>query len=258
MKSTTLLVVVTALGLTCYTIARAQCPTWNPAPNGNCPDNSVPPSACDATVMVVAAAAANVVVQTGHSSPEMSQAVMGGTCPGSNANTVRCQISTKMVSEGINSGENNYHGFRLKNVDEYNATGGTVCGCNTALSDMSYTVQLLLTGSATPGNRSNQSANIDYSLFYANPANPLQLIPLPILTGPTRVEVTMTRGVACANETPPGFALYLYSRGDNDDSGLAWEDAIVTVGAAWYDGDTNNALGIGWNDVARFIIEENQ
>lgn len=263
MKLQAQLSILAVLGLASYVAGQGpgNCMMWNPGAGGNCPDLTYPTSGCDSNVQVMPPSSA-VVAQATHASPEMSQAPVAG-CPHTTANTTRCQVSIKMVSEGVVSGESNYQGFRLKNADDYNAVGGLVCGCNVALDADSFTFELHLTGSATPGNRNDPNTAIDYTLLYWDVSipglRPIDIIPPstnPPL--PARAEVTLLRGAnqQCSSETPPGFSLYLYSRGDNDDGTATWEDAIVTINSAWYNGNPANTMSVGWSDVARFIIEE--
>ncbi len=113
--------------------------------------------------------------------------------------------------------------------------------------------------SATP---SSPATTDDYKLVYSSQN---RTVDIPV-TGST-VDIVIERGDYGSNNdcfeqhTPPGFVLRVVTFPNTDPSpNDKYEDVILRMldspQAPWIEDDTTDNFAIGWNNVARFIIED--
>ncbi len=218
-----------------------------------------------------------VLCQVGHTTPETSRLPIancpGGTQPASG----HCQVSTKILAEGANSSfHSKYMGFRFTDEDKQSASH-TVCGCDTITDDVDEIyVELEITGDAIPAEHRTQfmTANHDYYLDYRNGQTTSRHLTVtdanggPPTGGPpyyTTVEIRSgdVDTPACLSTFVPfGFGVIVNTFGDDDthDPGN-FEFVELRVVRMW-DGDSDPDVGtqianpFGWNNIARFVIEE--
>ncbi|MCP3914655.1 MAG: hypothetical protein GY711_03745 [bacterium] len=208
----------------------------------------------------------STVVQIGHATQWTTKDPLVGICPGTDV-AKHCQESVKVRAEGGATGHTLHFGYRFKGSDEIGAQF-QACGCGWLTAADSLHIQFLISGSAVPAkDPALPDPGEDYILRYSMP-NRAYDIPVdnydPV--NGTVVEIDILRGDfgsagdCFITRTPPGFGLQVITQPNMDDVGVNYEDVVIRTldmpQAPYIDSDTGDTFGVGWNNVARFIIEE--
>ncbi len=195
-------------------------------------------------------------LQIGHTVPWMSKDP--ATNCAVSGESGHCQQSVKVMAEGLTggSGYEQHMGYRFQNQDEQSLLH-TICGCQSVMDEDVLVVELEVTGSAQVRDLNNPLSSDDYILSYRSAGNTYD-----IQVNGTQAFIEVRRddyvGPACyTGYTAPGFGLWVETL-PNDNDTASCEDIVLRTVNGWVGSVSGQTFNVGWNDVARFIVEEGQ
>ncbi|MCP3915022.1 MAG: hypothetical protein GY711_05665 [bacterium] len=201
----------------------------------------------------------DLTLQIGHTSPWTSKD-RHPTLPicAVSGQSGHCQESIKAFSEGqAPNNDFGYMGYRFQDRDSQ-SDKHTICGCQAAIDRDDIWIEFEVTGTAIaaadPANV--DPATEDYVLRYVSQSRSFDI---PVTSSQVFLNVKRNdynpKPPTCfTDRTPPGFGLRAVMHPNTDSAD--YETIIIRTKAVWLDFVGGPVANVGWNDVAKFIVEE--